>query len=609
MANLLPLNKSEQIQARSEALFREHQQKIFKQTDRVFAVLFFLQWVAGIVAAILISPRAWAGTQSSVHVHVLAAVILGGAISFFPILLALLRPGKTSTRYVISVAQMLTSALLIHLSGGRIETHFHVFGSLAFLAMYRDWKVLIPATVVVALDHLIRGMFWPESVFGVLTIEPWRWLEHAGWVLFEDIVLYYSCLRSVNGMKEIADRTAELQWVNQQIEAAVIDRTHELRESEEKTRMIIETANDAFIGTDEKGMISEWNKEAESMFQYSRAEAMGKQFSDFISEESREVYQKGIEKFLHNGKKHASNKCIELTALRKNEKFPVEITVSPIRHNGSYRLNVFVRDIAERKKAEEELRSAQSQVIQAEKMNSIGRVASGVAHEVKNPLAILIQGIEFLMKKVDQTDPDVRMVLQSMQTAVAKADIVVRGMLDFASVASVKMEQYHLRHILETSLPLVKHQLDRQKITLVQEFRPDTPELMLDKNRIEQVFVNLLLNASHAMPNGGVITVKVYPKKLSVGDPFTGKRKQDLFHAGEEVVIADIEDTGHGIPPEVADKIFDPFFTTRRTSGGTGLGLSVVRNIIQMHRGIINLENKEQGGGARARILFRTSGL
>ena len=84
---------------------------------------------------------------------------------------------------------MLMGALLIHLTGGRLETHFHVFGSLAFLAFYRDWRVLVPATIVVALDHLLRGVFWPQSVYGVLVASQWRWLEHSAWVIFEDVFL------------------------------------------------------------------------------------------------------------------------------------------------------------------------------------------------------------------------------------------------------------------------------------------------------------------------------------------------------------------------------------------------------------------------------------
>ena len=137
--------------------------------------------------------------------------MLGGLVSLFPALLAVLRPGEPSTRYTIAVAQMLMSALLIHLTGGRIETHFHVFGSLAFLAFYRDWRVLIPATVVVALDHMLRGIFWPQSVYGVLVTSHWRWVEHAAWVIFEDVFLVVSCLRSSAEMRERAERTAALE--------------------------------------------------------------------------------------------------------------------------------------------------------------------------------------------------------------------------------------------------------------------------------------------------------------------------------------------------------------------------------------------------------------
>jgi two-component system sensor histidine kinase/response regulator len=138
-------------------------------------------------------------------------------------------PGQTVTRYVIAVSQMLWSALLIHLTGGRIETHFHVFGSLAFLAFYRDWKVLVPATIVVAVDHFVRGVYWPQSVFGVATASHWRWLEHAGWVVFEDVILVFSCLRGVAEMKEIATRQTELEIAQEATEAKVEERTIELQ--------------------------------------------------------------------------------------------------------------------------------------------------------------------------------------------------------------------------------------------------------------------------------------------------------------------------------------------------------------------------------------------
>src|SRR5690606_5189463 len=110
------------------------------------------------------------------------------------------QPGAQSTRLVIAAAQMLYGGMLIHLTGGRMETHFHVFGSLAFLAFYRDWRVLLMASAIVATDHFLRGFYWPRSVFGVLAAGNWRWLEHAGWVVFEDVFLLASCRRSIIDM-------------------------------------------------------------------------------------------------------------------------------------------------------------------------------------------------------------------------------------------------------------------------------------------------------------------------------------------------------------------------------------------------------------------------
>jgi PAS domain S-box-containing protein len=191
--------------------FREHQQLIFVRADRMFVKLMILQWAAGIVIAVWLSPKALAGADSFIHPHVWAALFVGGAIAFLPVLLGWLRPGATLTRHTMAASQMLMGALLIHLCGGRIETHFHVFVSLAIIAFYRDWRVLIPATLVVTADHFLRGLFWPESVYGVLTASGWRSVEHASWVIFADIFLVVSCLRSQQDMWNKALKHASLE--------------------------------------------------------------------------------------------------------------------------------------------------------------------------------------------------------------------------------------------------------------------------------------------------------------------------------------------------------------------------------------------------------------
>ena len=127
-------------------------------TDRLFAILILLQWVAGFLLAVFYFPRTWNGAASEIHPHFWAVVIFGGIITVFPLSIVLLQPGQMATRCVIAVAQMLWSALFIHLTDGRIESHFHIFGSLAFLAFYRDWRVLVVATIVVISDHGLRGV-------------------------------------------------------------------------------------------------------------------------------------------------------------------------------------------------------------------------------------------------------------------------------------------------------------------------------------------------------------------------------------------------------------------------------------------------------------------
>ena len=227
--------------------FQDHCQQVWQRTDRMFAGLMALQWLASIGVALWITPLTWIGATSSIHVHVLAAIFLGSAIAAFPILLVFLRPGQAITRHVIAVSQMLVSALLIHLTGGRVETHFHVFGSLAFLAFYRDWRVLVTATIVVALDHFLRGTFWPQSVFGTITPDSLRWTEHAGWVLFEDVFLFIMCHQSVVEMRGIARRQAELEFTNDRIELAVKERTCELDQTNHELHKAKEIADAANI--------------------------------------------------------------------------------------------------------------------------------------------------------------------------------------------------------------------------------------------------------------------------------------------------------------------------------------------------------------------------
>lgn len=229
---------------RVRQLVSEQREQQYQRTDHLFARLLAFEYLASIAAALWISPFAWAGPDRQLHPHVWSAVLLGALIVSFPIWLANAHPGKQLTRHIISTAQLLMSGLLIHLTHGRIETHFHIFGSLAFLSFYRDWRILITASVVTAADHLVRGYLWPQSIYGVELHSPWRWLEHTGWVIFEDIFLILACQQSNRETNAIAEREVESEETNLSLDQIVEERTANLRLAEERFELAVRGSTD-----------------------------------------------------------------------------------------------------------------------------------------------------------------------------------------------------------------------------------------------------------------------------------------------------------------------------------------------------------------------------
>ncbi len=225
--------------------FKTAQNRVYCNIDRLFIPVFLLQWVLAITLALLFASRTWTADQHSVNEHLITAFALGGLLTFSVCVLGLFYTGKIYTRMTIAIAQMLFGSLLIDITGGRIETHFHVFGSLAFLMLYRDWRVIVVATLVVVIDHTLRGVYIPLSVFGVSGAPFWRILEHAGWVVFEDIVLLYGCYLFRKEMWTIAEREVENQLLLQGLEKRVQERTTQLTSEIEQRKISEEEARSA----------------------------------------------------------------------------------------------------------------------------------------------------------------------------------------------------------------------------------------------------------------------------------------------------------------------------------------------------------------------------
>jgi signal transduction histidine kinase len=233
-----------EIRSRAAELFAAHQQRLNRWTDHLFAILLVVQWAAQIAAAMWISPRAWAGTSSTIHPHVWLAVLLGGIIISVPLVLVRFNPGRPSTRLAVAAAQGLSVAILIHLTGGRIETHFSVFVLLAVLAFYRDWRVLLTMAAVVALDHFVRGILWPQSVYGVNVVSPWRFLEHSGWVVLEVAFLLLLCRQGLLESWHLALQQAELEVTNRETELVNVQLRDEVQQRQLAQRQL-EASKDA----------------------------------------------------------------------------------------------------------------------------------------------------------------------------------------------------------------------------------------------------------------------------------------------------------------------------------------------------------------------------
>ncbi len=247
------------------------------------------------------------------------------------------------------------------------------------------------------------------------------------------------------------------------------------------------------------------------------------------------------------------------------------------------------------KEAYAKLKEAQEQVIQGEKLKAIGQLASGVAHEVKNPLGIVLQGVNYLEGKLELSEDDSE-ILDMMVKNIKRADNIIGTLVEYSRATKVTLKAEDINDIIKVSLVLVRHRVNLKNIEIVEDLDKNLPSVAGDKGKMEQVFVNLFLNAIQAMPDGGKLFIRSCQKKLDAPGDGVGRRDTDTFDLGEEAVIVEIEDTGASISEDNLQKIFDPFFSTKGPKDGTGMGLSVTKNIIDLHRGFIGIENRIDGG-------------
>jgi len=588
--------RDQATQRRAHEIYDEMSQHDYRQTDRMFAGLMVLQWIAGIVAALVVSPRAWAGEVSSTHVHVWAAILLGGAITAIPVAMALEFPGETLTRHAIAIGQMLTSALLIHLTGGRIETHFHVFGSLAFLAFYRDWKVLVSGTIVVAIDHFARGMFWPQSVYGVAVVEPWRWLEHAGWVAFEDVFLTLSIVRTVKDKMGIALQQAKLETVNGEVEREVVIRTAELRRSEAqlkasetKLRKIFEACPETIVITSMvDGRYIDANQRIEGLG-YTFEELKGMKATGMTWADRIQLLT-----FVRDLNEHGFVQNMEANfKTRDGIIVPGLISGAVVELDGERCAVTFSTDISRLKQTERALIDAREAALAASRAKS--EFLSSMSHEIRTPMNAIL-GMADLLGETP-LNPEQQRFVATMTTNGNALLMLINGILDLARIESGRLSleetEFEIEELIEHVAETLGVRAHEKKLELTTRILPGTPARLLgDPLRLRQIMINLVGNAIKFTDRGEVA--------ITVG--------AEVVDTGEVAMRFAVRDTGIGIAPDKLQAVFQSFTqadsSATRKYGGTGLGLTIASRLVELMGGRLEVTS-ELGKGSNFEFVAR----
>ncbi len=619
-ATLKTLDTTDAIARRIAELFKEQQQNIILHTDRLFAWLMVGQWFFAVGLALWISPLTWTGASSRIHPHVWLAIFLGGLITSGPVLLALMQPGKVLTRHVVGIGQMLMSALLIHLTGGRIETHFHVFGSLAILAFYRDWKVLVSASVVVYVDHIARGIFWPQSVYGVLSASIWRSLEHAGWVLFEVIFLIISIRKSLSEMMLVAERQAKLEFLKAGIEQTVAERTAELTNEmtqREKVDKALRESQALYFSLVDQLPAGVFRKDAAGRYVLVNSwfcRLRGKTPEEMLDKTPSELVAQGVERenaiqLLKQGENHHEQIMKTGQTIMVEEEYPG--VDGKMRHLHVMKSALFdadgkvigsqgiLMDMTEAKRAQAALQHSEEQLRQSQKMEAVGQLAGGVAHDFNNLLTVINGYCALTLQKEAEVAP-VRKNIEEIQKASERAASLTSQLLAFSRKQVLRPRVLQLNEVVHGMEKMLRR-LIGEDVALSTAYDPALGNVKADPGQIEQVLMNLAVNARDAMPRGGKLTIST---SNAMVDQQTKFRNRTL-EIGEYVMLA-ISDSGMGMTEEVKSHLFEPFFTTKGLGKGTGLGLATCYGIICQSGGDIRVYSEPNCGTTFKIYLPRT---
>jgi PAS domain S-box-containing protein len=339
--------------------------------------------------------------------------------------------------------------------------------------------------------------------------------------------------------------------------------SQELSDSEQQFRLIVEAAPNGMLLVDERGTIVMANASALRQFGYERDELLGKPVEMLIPGPSRFGHRQHRAGFIKAPEKRSMGGGRELSGLRKDgSEFAAEIGLTPIQTDKGMRVVASIMDISERKRLEMRLR-------RAERLAELGTLASGMAHEIGTPMNVILGRAEYLLQRT--ADEGMKKGLATIVTQVERITKVMNQLLTFARRKPSERRAVDLGEIVDDSLEMFQERITHSHVTVDKLIDLSLPPVLADRDQLIQVLINLVMNSLHAMPEGG-------------------RLRLSLDRENRHVRLG-VSDTGHGMPEEIRSKVFDPFFTTKDFGKGTGLGLTVVKGIIEEHGGTIAVES------------------
>jgi two-component system NtrC family sensor kinase len=357
---------------------------------------------------------------------------------------------------------------------------------------------------------------------------------------------------------------------NAQLYNSLEQKALEIARLKDFSENIVESLNVGVLAVDLGGIVESWNTRMEQLFNVPRHEAVGHQLRALLPEElAAEIAARRDEEQItgiYKQRLHHQGKVLTLN-----------VSITPLVSKSGERIGrlLLFDDVTQRERMEE-------QMSQTEKLTSLGLLAAGVAHEVNTPLAVISNYIQMLAKQMPEGDPR-QGIIDKIVKQTFRASEIVNNLLNFSRTSATELADIDVNRVVEETLSLVAHPLKTSQIQVVKQLGPTLPAVRGSANKLQQVFLNLFLNARDAMPSGGMLEVRT------------------ATHNGS--VEVEVVDTGAGISREHINRIFDPFFTTKAIGRGTGLGLSVSYGIIKEHAGKIDVRSTP-GKGTSFHVEF-----